>query len=138
MNGGTQLRVAYHGLLSGPDLRLHYGFDGWQEPIQETKLEQVEPSLAMTEPLELANHITLDCVVTDGNQWDNTYEACPSSHLEHPRDGLDKAAVSLRNRPPSRPRQVEVFREKHLHEERIGQGLGQASPEELAQVIRGL
>ena len=27
-NGSTQLRVAYRGPLSGPDLRLHYGFDG--------------------------------------------------------------------------------------------------------------
>jgi hypothetical protein len=38
-NGSTQFRVAYRGPLSGPDLRLHYGFDGWQEPIHEVKLE---------------------------------------------------------------------------------------------------
>ena len=74
-NGGPQLRVAYRGPLSGPNLRLHYGFDGWQEPIQETKLEQVEPGLAMTEPLELGQHLSLDCVVTDGSQWDNNQDA---------------------------------------------------------------
>ena len=49
-NGSTQLRVAYRGPLEGSDLRLHYGFDGWQEPVHETKLEPVEPGLAMTEP----------------------------------------------------------------------------------------
>ncbi len=74
-NGDHQLRVAYRGPLSGPDLRLHYGFDGWQEPIQETTLEQIEPGLAMTEPLELADHISLECVVTDGARWDNNQNA---------------------------------------------------------------
>src|SRR5262249_49021714 len=74
-NGSSPLRVAYRGPLSGPDLRLHYDFDRRQEPIQETKLEQIEPGLAMTEPLELPHHISLDCVVTDGSQWDNNQNA---------------------------------------------------------------
>jgi len=74
-NGSNQLRVAYRGLLSGPDLRLHYGFDGWQEPIQEVELEEIEPGLAMTEPIALANHVSLECVVTDGTQWDNNQNA---------------------------------------------------------------
>ena len=39
-NSSAQLRVAYRGPLSGPDLRLHYGFDGWQEPVDEVKLER--------------------------------------------------------------------------------------------------
>jgi hypothetical protein len=74
-NGSPHFRIAYRGPLSGPDLRLHYGFDSWQEPIQETKLAEIEPGLAMTEPLELANHISLECVVTDGTQWDNNQNA---------------------------------------------------------------
>ena len=74
-NGDNHLRVAYRGPLTGPDLRLHYGFDGWQEPTQESRLEQIEPGLAITEPIELAHHIALDCVVTDGTHWDNNHEA---------------------------------------------------------------
>jgi len=74
-NGSTQYRIAYRGPLSGPDLRLHYGFDGWQEPIQEIALEQLEPGLAVSEPIVLTNHILLDCAVTDGAQWDNNQEA---------------------------------------------------------------
>ena len=74
-NSNAQLRVAYRGPLSGPDLRLHYGFDGWQEPVAEVKLEQVEPGLAVTEPLSLAGHISLECVVTNGETWDNNQKA---------------------------------------------------------------
>lgn len=69
--GSARWQVAYRGPLSGPDLRLHYGFDSWQEPVQEVKLEQLEPGLAVTEPLDLAEHISLECVVTDGKLWDN-------------------------------------------------------------------
>ncbi|MBI3246215.1 MAG: amidohydrolase family protein [Deltaproteobacteria bacterium] len=71
----TQLRIAYRGPLSGRDLRLHYGFDGWQEPVNEIKLEQLEPGLAVTEPLALAGHISLECVVTNGERWDNNQKA---------------------------------------------------------------
>ena len=74
-NGSTQLRVAYRGPLEGNDLRLHYGFDGWQEPVHETRLELVEPGLAVTEPLAVDGHISLDCVVTDGSRWDNNQNA---------------------------------------------------------------
>ncbi len=74
-NGSTQLRVAYRGPLSGPNLRLHYGFDGWREPIHEVKLEVIEPGLAATEPLACANHLSLDCVVTNGTRWDNNLDA---------------------------------------------------------------
>lgn len=74
-NGSTQLRVAYRGPLEGSDLRLHYGFDGWQEPVHETKLEPIESGLAVTEPLSVAGHISLDCVVTDGSRWDNNLDA---------------------------------------------------------------
>ncbi|MGH7965559.1 MAG: amidohydrolase family protein [Candidatus Binatia bacterium] len=74
-SGNSALCVAYRGPLCGPDLRLHYGFDGWQEPIREVKLQQVEPGLAVTEPLNLTGHLLLDCVVTDGKQWDNNLDA---------------------------------------------------------------
>ena len=74
-NGSAQLRVAYRGPLEGPGLRLHYGFDGWQEPVQEIKLESVEPGLAVTEPLAVAGHISFDCVITDGSRWDNNLDA---------------------------------------------------------------
>ena len=74
-NSSAQLQVAYRGPLEGPDLRLHYGFDVWQEPVQEIKLEPVEPGLAVSEPLVVTGHISLDCVVTDGNRWDNNLDA---------------------------------------------------------------
>jgi Amidohydrolase/Starch/carbohydrate-binding module (family 53) len=74
-NGSTLLRVAYRGPLEGNDLRLHYGFDGWQEPVHETRLEPLEPGLAVTEPLAVDGHISLDCVVTDGDRWDNNQNA---------------------------------------------------------------
>lgn len=74
-NGSSRWQVAYRGRLSGPNLRLHYGFDGWQEPTQDAKLEQIEPGLAVSEPLVLAEHISLECVVTDGTQWDNNNKA---------------------------------------------------------------
>jgi len=51
-NGDNQLRVVYRGPLAGSDLRLHYGFDGWQEPTQESRLEEIEPGLAITEPVD--------------------------------------------------------------------------------------
>lgn len=74
-NGNTQWQVAYRGPLSGPALRLHYGFDAWQEPIQEVTFEQLEPGLAVTEPVTVNGHISLDCVVTDGHRWDNNQKA---------------------------------------------------------------
>jgi predicted TIM-barrel fold metal-dependent hydrolase len=74
-DGDAQFRVAYRGPLTGPNLRLHYGFDGWQEPIDEVKLELIEPGLAVTNPLPCAGHISLDCVVTDGARWDNNLDA---------------------------------------------------------------
>jgi len=74
-NGSTQWRVAYRGPLSGSALRLHYGFDGWQEPVSEVNLEQVEPGLAVSEPIAVEGHISLDCVVTDRQRWDNNQKA---------------------------------------------------------------
>lgn len=74
-NGNTQWQVAYRGPLSGPSLRLHYGFDAWQEPVQEVTLEEIEPGCAVSPPLQVKDHIALDCVVTDGRQWDNNQNA---------------------------------------------------------------
>src|SRR6266852_6891601 len=74
-NGSSTLQIAYRGPLSGPDLRLHYGFDGWQEPVREVKLDQVQAGLAVTESLNVDGHLSLDCVVTDGRQWDNNSDA---------------------------------------------------------------
>ncbi|NOT53526.1 MAG: amidohydrolase family protein, partial [Deltaproteobacteria bacterium] len=70
-----QPRVAYRGPLEGNNLRLHYGFDGWQEPVHETRLEPISSGLAMSEPLFVAGHISLECVVTDGSRWDNNLNA---------------------------------------------------------------
>ena len=63
--------VAYRGPLEGANLRLHYGFDGWREPIHETRLESVGPGLAVAQVPELDAHLALDCAVTDGERWDN-------------------------------------------------------------------
>jgi hypothetical protein len=67
----TRRRLVYHGALGGPDLRLHYGFDRWQEPVREVRLEQVESGMAVSDFIELAGQVLLDCVVTNGRQWDN-------------------------------------------------------------------
>ncbi len=55
---GTSERrvIAYRGDLakdSSRGLRIHYGFDGWQEPIQEVRLESIEPGVAVAELPEL-------------------------------------------------------------------------------------
>jgi hypothetical protein len=67
-------RIAYQGPLSGPDLRLHYAFDGWQGSPSEVRLEQLKSGLAVSEPLALDDHLVLDCAVTDGRQWDNNQD----------------------------------------------------------------
>ena len=67
----TSAHVVYRGRLSGPNLWLHYGFDGWQEPIQEIRLESIGSGLVTSVPIPLDGHITLDCVVTNGRLWDN-------------------------------------------------------------------
>ena len=68
---GTSERrvIAYRGDLakdSSRGLRVHYGFDGWQEPIHEVRLESIEPGVAVAELPELNGtdrnrHIALDC-----------------------------------------------------------------------------
>ncbi|MDQ3946095.1 MAG: amidohydrolase family protein [Actinomycetota bacterium] len=67
-------RVAYRGRLRGDGLALRYGFDGWKEPALDAALEEVEPGLAVTGPLDVAGHLALDCCVTDGRRWDNNFD----------------------------------------------------------------
>ncbi|MCS6926124.1 MAG: amidohydrolase family protein [Candidatus Binatia bacterium] len=74
-NGKREWQVVYRGPLSGPSLRLHYGFDAWQEPIQEVALEEIAPGCAVSPPLQVDDHVVLDCVVTDGKRWDNNQNA---------------------------------------------------------------
>lgn len=68
-------QIVYRGRLSSPALRLHYGFDGWQGPTYDVQLQQIAPDMAVTEPLDLGEHLSLDCTVTDGRCWDNNYGA---------------------------------------------------------------
>ena len=63
--------VSYRGALSGSKLKLHFGFDGWREPIQEVRLESAGPDRAVAQVPEAQAHLALDCAVTDGERWDN-------------------------------------------------------------------
>jgi hypothetical protein len=76
LGNGTSTRgvIAYRGDLSGSGLRLHYGFDGWQEPIREARLESIAPGLALAELPDLAEHVAIDCAITDGDRWDNNHD----------------------------------------------------------------
>jgi len=65
--------VEYRGGIAGPGLRLHYGFDGWQEPIREARLESIEPGLAIAELPDLEGRVAIDCAVTNGEEWDNNH-----------------------------------------------------------------
>jgi hypothetical protein len=69
--GDGRRLVAYRGSLAGNGLRLHWGLDGWQEPIRETRLEAVGPGFAVAELPPLDGHACLDAAVTDGGRWDN-------------------------------------------------------------------
>ncbi len=72
-NGASRPFVAYRGELSGSGLRLRYGFDGWQEPVHEVGLEEIEPGLAVAQPAGSEQHLSIECVVTDGERWDNNH-----------------------------------------------------------------
>src|SRR5260370_40408487 len=64
-------RVVYRGPLSGPGLQLHYGFDGWQEPIGDAEFEVVERGVAAAQVSGWAGHVSLECAISDGIEWDN-------------------------------------------------------------------
>jgi hypothetical protein len=53
-------RVVYRGPLSGLGLQLHYGFDGWQEPIGDAEFEVVERGIAVAQVSGLAGHVSLE------------------------------------------------------------------------------
>lgn len=57
--------------LAGPNPALHYGFDGWQEPIRDTPLEKAGPGLWVAEVEDLEDHVALDCAISDGLSWNN-------------------------------------------------------------------
>jgi hypothetical protein len=63
--------VSYRGALSGSKLKLRFGFDGWREPIQEVRLESAGTDRAVARVPEAEEHLAVDCVVTDGERWDN-------------------------------------------------------------------
>ena len=63
--------VACRHQLPGRDPRLHYGFDGWQEPIRDSPLEQVAPGVWVAEVQDVEGHVALDCATTDGSLWNN-------------------------------------------------------------------
>jgi hypothetical protein len=52
-------------------MRLHYGFDGWQEPIRDAELVVVERGVAVAEVSDLAGHVSLECAVANGEEWDS-------------------------------------------------------------------
>jgi len=64
-------RIVYRGPLSGSRLQLHYGFDGWQEPIHDVDFEVSERGTAVAQVEGLAGHVSLECAITDGHEWDN-------------------------------------------------------------------
>ena len=66
-------RVAYRGRLRGEGLRLHYGFDGWKKAGRDTPLEPVDAGLAVTAPIDLDGHLTVEACITDGEAWDNNH-----------------------------------------------------------------
>jgi hypothetical protein len=72
--GADTRRIIYRGPLGGSRLRLHYGFDGWQEPVREVALEPQADGAYLAHVPETDGHLTLDCAVTDGEEWDNNGE----------------------------------------------------------------
>jgi Amidohydrolase/Starch/carbohydrate-binding module (family 53) len=70
-SGSNRRRVVYRGSLSGPPLQLHYGFDGWREPLRDADFEFIERGVAVAEVSGAAGHVSLECAITDGREWDN-------------------------------------------------------------------
>jgi Amidohydrolase len=67
----AQRLIVYRGNLAGPRLRLHYGFDGWQEPLQDAEFEVVDRGIAVARVDGFEGHVSIECAVTDGVEWDN-------------------------------------------------------------------
>jgi predicted TIM-barrel fold metal-dependent hydrolase len=71
---GSRRWIAYRGALDGPDLRVHYAFDGWRGEPREIRLERVDERLAVGELSDLDGHLAVDCAITNGGEWDNNRE----------------------------------------------------------------
>ena len=67
----SRRRVICRSDLAGSGLRLHYGFDGWQEPIRDTPLESAGAGEWVGEVEDLKGHVAVDCAITDGTSWEN-------------------------------------------------------------------
>lgn len=90
--------VRYAGQLAGrPGLLLHHGYDGWQEPL-DVELEPAPDGTAVGTLDELDGVHVVDCVVTDGTDYDNNHgadyrlwvgEPPIDAHLHATHDGLD-------------------------------------------------
>jgi hypothetical protein len=91
--------IAYRGDLSGAGLRVHYGFDGWQEPIREVRLESIEPGLAVAELPDIAEHVTIDCAITDGDRWDNNTALTIGCGLASTRSTRISTSVAMDRAP---------------------------------------
>ncbi len=65
-------RIVYRGRLAGqPRLRLHFGFDGWQQPIREVAFETDQAGRAVAELPAPDGRLVVDCVVKTGSDCDN-------------------------------------------------------------------
>lgn len=71
---GTR-RLIYRGPLRGDNLRLHFAYDGWQGEPQEVRLTPASEGGFVAEVPVPDDRLALDCVVTDGERWDNNAEA---------------------------------------------------------------
>lgn len=73
-------RLVYRGPLAGePDLWLHVGVDGWQEPIWELPLTPLGPGedgrpAAVAELPDTGNVAVVDLAVRAGDRWDNNHD----------------------------------------------------------------
>jgi len=67
-DGGA--RVVYRG-APGQRLWLRYGFEGWQEPVEQVELEENGPGIYVSQVINVGEHVAVDLACTDGESWDN-------------------------------------------------------------------
>lgn len=68
-------RLVYRGPLRQENLRLRYAFDGWQGTPQETGFSRDPAGNYLAEVPVSDGHLAIDCVMTNGDRWDNNTEA---------------------------------------------------------------
>lgn len=71
---GDRRHVAYRGFLTG-NVRVHYGFDGWSEPVREAPLEPDGSGCLVAAIDDPGGSVAVDMAFTDGDAWDNNYDA---------------------------------------------------------------